>query len=75
VNSVDLTSISAGRPCGDNEFCVDRDSYTPELHRASLAARRRVHFNTIDDFDAVVASDLNFDRSLIAQHTGSHWGT
>jgi hypothetical protein len=34
------------------------------------------HFETIDDLDAVVAlrcRDLNFDRTLIAQHTGFHW--
>ncbi len=69
-------------PVPDGIRLVYQPAYTPELQPAEhlwplidepLANK---HFDTIDDLDAVVAlrcRDLNFDRSLIAQHTGFHW--
>ena len=69
-------------PVPDGIRLVYQPAYTPELQPAEhlwplvdepLANK---HFETIDDLDAVVAlrcRDLNFDRSLIAQHTGFHW--
>jgi hypothetical protein len=69
-------------PVPDGIRLVYQPAYTPELQPAEhlwplvdepLANK---HFDTIDDLDAVVAlrcCALNFDRGLIAQHTGFHW--
>lgn len=68
-------------PVPDGIRLVYQPAYSPELQPAEhlwplvdepLANK---HFDTIDDLDADVAlrcRDLNFDRSLIAQHTGFH---
>ena len=69
-------------PVPDGIRLVYQPAYTPELqpaeHLLPLVDEPLVnkHFETIDDLDAVVAlrcRDLNFDRTLIAQHTGFHW--
>jgi transposase len=69
-------------PVPDGIRLVYQPAYTPELQPAEhlwpLIDEPLVnkHFETIDDLDAVVAlrcRDLNFDRTLIAQHTGFHW--
>ena len=69
-------------PVPDGIRLVYQPARTPELQPAEhlwplvdepLANK---YFDTIDDLDAVVAlrcRDLNFDRTLIAQHTGFHW--
>jgi hypothetical protein len=64
-------------PVPDGIRLVYQPAYTPELQPAEhLWPLANKHFEPIDDLDAVVAlrcRDLNFDRSLIAQHTGFHW--
>ena len=69
-------------PVPDGIRLVYQPARTPELQPAEhlwplvdepLANK---YFDTIDDLETVVAQrccDLNFDRNLIAQHTGFHW--
>ena len=69
-------------PVPDGIRLVYQPARTPELQPAEHLwplidePLANTHFETIADLDAVVARrcrNLNFDRSLIAQHTGFHW--